>query len=157
MLMIIKKYYQIVICFLLLILCGSCVNVKPPITTFKKYDVSHINLVSANFDFIFDVENPNDIPLNIKSIEYVFYLEGKDVLNGTSKGFDLNARDKKEVLIPIEISYLGALESVAEIAKSLIIGNKKMAYKLEGNLIVESLGTSVRVPLKSEGELSLVK
>ena len=152
-----RKHSILIISLLLLLLCSSCVDVKPPITTFKKYEVKKINLVSATFHFIFDIENPNDIPLDIKSIEYILYIEGNHFLNGESEGFSLLAKEEKEIFIPIEISYLGVLESVAEIARKLIIGNKKLMYKLEGNLVIESLGASAKVPLNAQGELVLIK
>ncbi|MFC1560064.1 LEA type 2 family protein [Candidatus Margulisiibacteriota bacterium] len=136
--------------------CTSCVNVVPPVTTFKRYEVAKINLVSADFNFIFDIKNPNDIPLNVKDIEYTFKLEGTHVLGGKSKGFELHAKETKEILIPIRISYLGALESVTMLVKKLIIGNKKLKYKLEGYLVIESLGATAKTPLYAAGELTLI-
>lgn len=151
-----NKLHWIILTAVLLVFCGSCVNLKPPVTTFRKYEVKKVNLTSAEFNFIFDTENPNDIPLDVKSIEYRFYIEGHEFMNGRSDGFNLNAKDKKEIRIPINIKYLGMLNSVAEAAKALISGNKKIKYKLEGDLVIESLGASARTPLAAQGELTLI-
>lgn len=134
----------------------SCVPVKAPVTSFKKYEVRNVNLTSSEFDFIFETENPNDIPLDIKDVEYKLYLEGSEFFSGKSAGFNLSAKDKKLVTIPITINYMSALRSVASAATSLISGSKKLKYKIEGNLVIESLGASARTPFGAEGDLILI-
>jgi len=140
-----------------MIFCSSCVNVKPVDTRFTRYEVKEVNFVSATFDFIFNVDNPNDIPLNVKKIEYNLYLEEKSFVKGESKGFDLGAKENKEISIPVKLSYLDTIDSLATVVKNLLLGSKKVAYRFEGDLVVESLGASAKVPLRSQGELSLSK
>jgi len=133
---------------------SSCTDVQGPITVFNKYEINHIGMKNADLSFLFDVENPNDIPIGIKDINYSIALDGNNLMSGTYEGFSMQAREKKSVKIPIEINYSQLIGPAANVVRKFIMRDNSIKYKLEGQaLIVDNVGFSSRVPLHADGEI----
>ena len=106
--------------------------------------------------FLFDIENPNDIPIGIKDVNYSVSLDGNNFMTGTYEGFSMQAREKKSVKIPIEIIYSRMIGPAANVARKFIMRDSSIKYKLEGQaLIVDNVGFSSRVPLHADCEIKL--
>jgi len=135
---------------------SSCTDVQGPVTVFNKYEINHIGLNKADLTFLFDVENPNDIPIGIKDVKYSIALDGNSFLCGTHEGFSLQAREKKSVKIPIEIIYSQMIGPAANVARKFIMRDNCIKYAFEGQaLIVDNVGFSSRVPIHADGEIKL--
>jgi len=146
----------LLILFALLIFASSCTNIQAPTSQFKKYEISRIGFSSASLIFYFDVENPNSIPIGIKDIDYKLALDESDVASGISEGFDLQAKEKKMVKFPIEISYSDLFGQAINVAKKFISRTGSIKYKIDGSLsIVDNIGISAKVPLEAQGEIEL--
>jgi len=151
-----QKIGSLMLLLLMAISVSSCTDVQGPITVFNKYEISHIGLKNADLSFLFDVENPNDIPIGIKDINYSVSLDGNNLMSGTYEGFSMQAREKKSVKIPIEIIYSRMIGPAANVARKFIMRNSSIKYELEGQaLIVDNVGFSSRVPLHADGEIKL--
>jgi len=135
---------------------SSCTDVQGPVTVFQKYEITHIGMSKTDLAFLFDIENPNDIPIGIKDVNYSIALDGNNFMSGTHEGFSLQAREKKSVKIPIEIIYSRMIGPAANVARKFIMRDSSIKYKLEGQaLIVDNVGFSSRVPLYADGEIKL--
>jgi LEA14-like dessication related protein len=135
------------------ILLCSCVEIKAPEMVFQKYEVSNIQMSKADINFIFDVENPNDIPIGINVIEYSLLLDGNHMLLGTSEGFSIKAKDKTQVKFPVEIKYAELAGQAANIAKKFLT-KEPIDYKMDGKLSVNNyIGSSVDVPFEAAGKI----
>jgi LEA14-like dessication related protein len=139
---------------LCMLFASSCTNIKAPVTVFQKYEITHIGMTKADIAFLFDVENPNDIPLGVKDINYSIALDGSSTLTGTYEGFSIQAKEKKSVKIPVVINYAQMMGPAANIARKFIVRDNSIKYKLEGQaLIVDNVGFSSRVPFNADGEI----
>ena len=134
---------------------SSC-KFEAPRTTFKRYEIKHVGISRTDLSFIFDVENPNDIPIRVSDISYAVDLDGNPVTSGSSEGFSLNGRETKESEFPIVISYADLLGPATGLAQKFITRNGTVEYKIYGELTIrDNIGTSARVPLDAEGVIKL--
>jgi LEA14-like dessication related protein len=141
---------------LLALFMSSCTDIKAPISTFNRFEISNVGLSKADLVFVFDVENPNDIPLGIKDITYNIALDGNHITNGTSEGFHMNAKEKTTVRLPIELIYADLLGTASNLAHKFIMRDGTVTYKIGGEItVVDNIGFSARVPLDSEGQIKL--
>ncbi len=140
----------------LALFAASCTPIDPPTATFDHYDIKGIGLTRSDIEFYFNVENPNTVPLGLKEITYDIALDGAELVSGTIEGFDLNAREKKMVAIPIQIVYASMAGQAANIAVKFI-KREMIKYSIKGELTVtdRTVNFSVKAPLQAEGELKL--
>jgi LEA14-like dessication related protein len=150
---------KIKLIFLLILVCvigTSCTPLKPPVSVFNKYEIEGITFAKADILFYFDIENPNDIPLGIKDITYSVDLDGSNVTMGTYEGFQLNGRDKKLVVFPVELTYAKLMGQAINLAKKFITRDGNVKYSVKGELsVVDNIGMSAKVPLAAEGDIKL--
>ena len=103
---------------------------------------------------MFDIENPNSIPLSIKDINYNLELNGSGFVYGTYEGFSISAKEKKTVGIPVQVRYSDLVGQAVKIAQKFITRSGNISYRLEGNLsLVDNIGISAKVPIAAEGEI----
>jgi len=150
-------YYGVIpLLLFIVLLLSSCSGIKAPVSQFNKYELKQIGLSKAILVFYFDIENPNDIPLGIKDINYSVQLDGNKVVTGTNEGFSMSGREKKLVQFPVELSYTDLARQALNLAKKFIMRNGNVQYKIDGQLsIIDNIGMSARVPLLAEGEIKL--
>jgi len=152
----IMNYGVIPLFLCLVLLLSSCTNIKAPVSQFNKYEIINVDFAKADLMFFFDIENPNDIPIGIKDINYNVALDGNNIVSGTNEGFSIQAREKKTVNFPVEISYIKLLGHATNLVKKFITRTGNVQYKIDGQLsIIDNVGFSARVPLNAEGELKL--
>jgi LEA14-like dessication related protein len=143
----------VTILLLAVFLC-SCAPIEPPAVNFQKYELKSVGLTKSDVVFLFDVENPNNLPLGFKEISYSVKLDGSELAVGTFEGFDLSAQEKKTISIPVEVVYSKLVGQAANIAVKFI-KKENIKYAVEGELKVRDnfMGFTAGVPLKAEGEL----
>lgn len=140
---------------LLVMLMPSC-DFDSPKVTFNRYDIKHIGITKADLVFIFNVENPNNVPLSVSDISYSVALDGNNVTSGSSEGFSLNGRETKESEFPVELEYAQLIGPAAGLVQKFIARNGTVKYSITGDLTIkDNIGTSARVPLDAEGEIKL--
>lgn len=139
---------------LLAVFLCSCAPINPPVVTFQKYEVKGVGLTQSDVVFVFDVENPNSLPLGFKEIYYSVKLDGSELVAGTFEGFDLNAKEKKTVSLPVRVVYAKLAGQAANVAVKFI-KKEIIKYTVEGELKVRDnfTGFCANAPLKAEGEL----
>lgn len=139
---------------LIALFAASCVNLQAPVTEYKKYEIKNISLTKADIVFVFDIDNPNSIPLSIRDIDYNLQLNGSGFVSGTFEGFSLNAKEKKTVSIPVQIKYADLVGQAVKVAQKFISRSGNITYRLDGNLLIsDNVGTSAKVPIAAEGEI----
>jgi LEA14-like dessication related protein len=147
--------YLIALILCIVLICG-CSPIKAPTSQFNKYEIKSVNLTNADLIFYFDIENPNDIPLGIKDINYSVDLDGSNVVEGNYDGFDIQGKEKKMISLPIKIEYAKLAGQAFGLAKKFITRTGSIKYKIAGDLdIVDNVGFSSNVPLGAEGEINL--
>ncbi len=140
--------------FALAVFLSSCAPIEPPAVNFQKYELRSVGLTSSEVAFDFDVENSNNLPLGFKEISYSVKLDGSEIATGTFEGFDLSAKEKKTVSIPVRVVYSKLLGSAANIAFKFM-KKESIKYAVDGELKISDnfMGFTANAPLKAEGEL----
>jgi LEA14-like dessication related protein len=134
----------------------SCTDLKAPVSTFKTYEIKNISFSKTDLALIFNVENPNEIPITLKDITYNIALDGSRVTSGTSEGFSLEAKGTKVVSFPVELVYADLAGTAGNLAQKFLNRNGDVAYKIDGAVSVSDvIGFSARVPLNAEGKITL--
>ncbi len=139
-------------CFVLLSSCLSYFFEKPTFSL-KEIAITRFSLTEINFLFGIEVQNPNNFDLKLRGLEYVVYLNDRDVGKG---------RLEKEVLISKAGSTLVQVPLAADFKRlgnpvDLILSGKDLRYKIEGAAIIKtSLGTTT-VPFSEVGEIKTKK
>ncbi len=143
-----------VLIFLLAVFLSSCAPINPPTVNFQKYEVKGVGLTQSDVAFLFEVENPNNLPLGFKEISYSVKLDGSELVAGTFEGFDLSAKEKKTISIPVQVVYSKLAGQAANLAVKFI-KKESIKYAVEGELKVRDnfTGFCAGAPLKAEGEL----
>jgi LEA14-like dessication related protein len=94
--------------------------------------------------------NPNSQPLEILGYDYKVYLEGKDVVQGTSQeSTTVPAGGQGTMTLPIFLK-LGAVPK----ALSQLLLRNRVNYQITGGIRLGSLLGGLRVPFQFQGKLT---
>ncbi len=99
-------------------------------------------LKGAELELILQLENPNDLPLELKQFTYTFSVSQNAWVKGQeSKGIPFKKGDQNFLTIPMNINLM----SMGGTAKDLIMGGKALDYVLEAELEFKTTLPSVPI------------
>jgi LEA14-like dessication related protein len=126
---------------------------KKPRVTFKTARLQQASLADATVDLVYQLDNPNPLGLNLASIDYAFFVEGKQVVAGTPpKGLNIPARGKSDLVFPANIKFA----DIAPVVQTFL--NKDTAqYKAQGSVGIQTPLGVLRFPLEHEGTFEVPK
>jgi LEA14-like dessication related protein len=126
---------------------------KKPRVTFKTARLQQASLADATVDLVYQLENPNPLGLNLASIDYAFFVEGKQVVAGTPpKGLNIPARGKSDLVFPANIKFA----DIAPVVQTFL--NKDTAqYKAQGSVGIQTPIGVLRFPLEHTGTFEVPK
>jgi len=126
---------------------------KKPRLTFKTARLQQASLADATVDLVYQLENPNPLGLNLASIDYAFFVEGKQVVAGTPpKGLNIAARGKSDLVFPANIKFA----DIAPVVQTFL--NKDTAqYRAQGSVGIQTPIGVLRFPLEHEGTFEVPK
>ena len=126
---------------------------KKPRLTFKTARLQQASLADATVDLVYQLENPNPLGLNLASIDYAFFVEGKQVVAGTPpKGLNIAARGKSDLVFPANIRFA----DIAPVVQTFL--NKDTAqYRAQGSVGIQTPIGVLRFPLEHEGTFEVPK
>jgi LEA14-like dessication related protein len=126
---------------------------QKPRLTFKTARLQKASLADATVDLVYQLENPNPLGLNLSSIDYAFFVEGKQVVAGTPpKGLNIAAKGKSELVFPANIKFA----DIAPVVQTFL--NKDTAsYKAQGSVGIQTPLGVLRFPLEHEGTFEVPK
>lgn len=124
-----------------------------PKVKFDRMKVNEVDFEGIQAAFVFDVENPYPVDLELASFRYDLALEGQDFLDGTSdEGIKLIAADTAKVRMPARIAFA----DVFALGESL--KNKEdVGFGLKGAFAVDTPVGPVSVPFDEQGRIPLLK
>lgn len=84
-----------------------------PTVRFDTMRVSELSFESIEADFVFQVDNPNPVQVDLAKYSYAFGLGGVDLLSGDNgEGFTLAASGASELVLPARVVFADAWEAV---------------------------------------------
>lgn len=126
---------------------------KKPTLTFKTARLSSASLSDATVDLVYEVNNPNSFGLDLASVDYSFFVEGKQVVAGKpKKGLSLKKNGKSELVFPANVKFA----DIAPVVETFL-NKDKAAYKAEGSVGIKTPIGVLNFPLSKEGAFEVPK
>jgi LEA14-like dessication related protein len=126
---------------------------QKPRLTFKTARLQQASLADATVDLVYQLENPNPLGLNLASIDYAFFVEGKQVVAGTPpKGLSIAARGKSDLVFPANVKFA----DIAPVVQTFLTKDSAQ-YKAQGSIGIQTPLGVLRFPLEHEGTFEVPK
>ncbi|HSP81230.1 MAG TPA: LEA type 2 family protein [Myxococcaceae bacterium] len=126
---------------------------KQPRLTFKTARLADASLADATVNLVYQIDNPNSFGLNLASVDYAFFVEGKQVVAGSPpKGLNIPARGRAELVFPANVRFA----DVAPVVQTFLTQDTAR-YKAQGTLGIQTPIGVVRIPLEKEGTFPVPK
>ncbi|MGZ3460236.1 MAG: LEA type 2 family protein [Archangium sp.] len=159
--MTLKNRSRLVLATVGLALLAGCASLQQlaknafqkPRLTFKTARLAQASLADATVDLVYELENPNPLGLNLASVSYAFFVEGKQVVAGApAKGLSIPAGGKTELTFPANVKFADLVPVVETFL------NKDAAhYKAQGSLGIQTPLGVLSFPLEHEGTFEVPK
>lgn len=109
------------------------------------------DMFNQQFVVRLNIENPNDIELPVKAIDYRLFLEGDSFAEGMWKHpFKVPAKGEKEVDMMVTTNFVSGLGRLL----SRLNGRDQVNYVFEGTMMTE-VGSSKKIPFQQTGSVQL--
>ncbi|MBX2989072.1 MAG: LEA type 2 family protein [Bdellovibrionaceae bacterium] len=136
----------------LLLVLGGCANLvekvleKPQIDYTRSY-VKDPSLEGATAVFVFNVKNPNGVPLKLDELNYRIFLNDKPFAGAQSaKNLSVPAKSESTVEIPLPFRYSDVFDGVLGFLKS-----REVTYRVEG----QAHFALFKIPFSRQGDIRL--
>jgi LEA14-like dessication related protein len=124
-----------------------------PTLTFKTASLADLSLGSATINLTYLVENPNPIGLELASVEYAFFVEGKQVVAGKPPaGLRIPADGQAEVVLPANVRFMDIVPVL-----ETFLTKDQASYTARGALGVDTPIGVVSLPFEKEGSFDVPK
>jgi LEA14-like dessication related protein len=127
----------------------GCSEVEPylPKVTFDRLDVRTVSFEDIGTDFVFRVDNPNPIGVDLAEFSYALDLEAVEFLTGDQEGgMSLEPRGSSELTLPVDLVFAQVFETIQATR-----GEDVVDFGLEGHFGFNSPLGPVRLPYAEEG------
>jgi len=141
--------------FVLLILSAACLScfLEKPTFALKEISVTRLSLMDIHFLFGIEVTNPNHFDLKLRALEYVIFLNEKELGKGHLE---------KEVLIAkasptlVQVPLATSFKNLGNPFELILLG-KDLRYKIEGAAVIKSSLGAATIPFSKSGEIKIKK
>ena len=146
------KIFCLLVFSLSLLSCLSWVLEKPTFVL-REISLSPRSFTEMNLLLGLEVQNPNRLDFTLSSVEYILYLNNKEIGTG---------RLEKELLIPslstsrVQAPIVAKFKDLGEILKT-IVTTDDIPYKIEGKANVKTVFGNLNFPFSKEGRINLKK
>ena len=152
-----KNFSVTLLLFALALSAASCFEPTPPKAEYIDYQISRVTLQGIDVDFYFDVENANPLPIDVSKYAYKVYINNRLLLSESRAGFNLPAKSKKRITIPVNVRYERVFGTALSLVQLIARGEDSVAFRIEGEVSAGTMGVTVGTPLKASGTIPLPK
>lgn len=134
-----QRTYRSLMALLLSAMFAGCASQGPslesPEVLLQGVELQKLSFSGQSVLLHFDVNNPNRVPLPVKSVRYKVFLENQQFASGETAGrFTIPARGNGEFSITVELDLM---KSAASLLPLLNAGSRRpLEYALHGSLAV---------------------
>ncbi len=126
---------------------------KRPTLSFKTARLSSASLSDATVDLVYEVNNPNSFGLDLASVDYTFFVEGKQVVAGKpKKGLSLKSKGRSELVFPANVKFADIVPVV-----ETFLNKDRAAFKAQGSVGIKTPIGVLNFPLSKEGTFEVPK
>lgn len=123
-----------------------------PTLSFQKFELKGIDFEKADVDFIFKLDNPNPVGLNIAKFDWNLALADQPFLDGVrDKGWELPASGERNLRLPVAINWQKLIETGRAVK-----GQDEIPFKLNGRFTIETPLGPLTLPYQHDGQLPLL-
>jgi LEA14-like dessication related protein len=120
---------------------------QKPKLTFRTARLQQASLADATVDLVYELENPNPIGLSLASVDYAFFVEGKQVVAGApQQGLQIASRGKSQLVFPANVRFADIVPVV-----QTFLTQKEARYRAQGSVGIQTPLGVLRFPLEHEG------
>jgi LEA14-like dessication related protein len=124
-----------------------------PTLHFKTANLASANFSQATVNLIYTLKNPNPLGLSLASVDYAFFVEGKQVVAGAPPdGLKIGANKSTDLTFPANVKFADIVPVV-----QTFLTKDMAAYRVEGSLGVDTPIGVVKLPLSREGQFEVPK
>ncbi|MES1196484.1 MAG: LEA type 2 family protein [Steroidobacter sp.] len=148
-----KRIAMILGCLLLISGCTITSDFKPPRLSIMNVGMVSADVFSQQFRVRLHVENPNNVELPIKSIEYTLYLQGDEFAEGTSaQPFVVPAHGETEFDTMVDTNFVSSIVRMLGTLNDST--DNKVQYNFTGKIRL-SKGMINKIPFNETGVVDL--
>jgi len=138
---------------LLLSACALTADFQPPKLTIVNVGMVSADVFSQQFRIRLHVQNPNNVELPVKSIEYKLYLQGDNFAEGTSEqAFAVPAHGDAEFDTVISTNFVSSIVRILGTMNNS--SDTKVQYNFVGKVRL-SKGMVSKIPFNETGVVDL--
>ncbi len=93
----------------------GCAELEPylPVVHFDRLELQHVSFEDVATDFVFQIENPNPVGVDIASFSYALDLEAIEFLSGDNEeGLALPARGSTDLRLPVSLIFANVYDTI---------------------------------------------
>jgi LEA14-like dessication related protein len=124
-----------------------------PKLRFDTLEVDNIDFQEANVDFVFQVDNPNPVEVELSSFSYALGLEDVPLLDGGNEdGFGLEAAGSSELRLPVNLGWQTTYETIQATR-----GKDTVGFALGGHFGFDTPLGEARLPYNEDGDFPALR
>jgi LEA14-like dessication related protein len=124
-----------------------------PTLTFKSASLADLSLGSATVNLTYLVDNPNPIGLELASVDYAFFVEGKQVVAGKPPaGLRVPAGGQAEVVLPASVRF----QDIVPVLETFLTRDQA-SYVARGSVGVDTPIGLISLPFEKQGTFDIPK
>lgn len=136
----------------LLAACEELSQITPRVQ-FNTLDVEQISFDQVSADFVFDVDNPNPIPVSLARFSYDLELEEVGLLSGDEpEGLELPALDSAQVRLPATLVWADVWDTVQAVR-----GEDEVDFGLAGDFGFDTRWGPLDLPYQTQGRFPALR
>lgn len=127
-----------------------------PTVRFVRLDVHEVDFDRVDTDFVFAVDNPNPLSIELARYDYALELAGVELVAGDEdEGFVLEAVGESELRLPAVVDYVDVYDAV-----TAETGSDVLPFRLDGNFGFDTTidgFEEVTLPYAAEGQFPALR
>lgn len=126
---------------------------KQPTLTFRSAELQNATLSDATVNLAWELRNPNAVGLSIAELDYLFKVEGHQVVAGTPpRGLNVKGNGSSLLVFPANVKF----QDIAPVIETFLTKDFA-AYSASGNVGIKTPIGVIRFPLSKDGQFEVPK
>ncbi|MGQ9694806.1 MAG: LEA type 2 family protein [Thermodesulfobacteriota bacterium] len=141
--------------FIILLILPSCLTwfLEQPSFSLQEIELHQISWPKLDLILTWEVGNPNNFDLKLRSMEYAIYLQGQKVGQGhLPKEILINKSSATKVSLPLSVEIKNLSHPLG-----LILTGRDIPYKIEGVAILKTAIGNTTLPFAKSGKVKIRK
>lgn len=139
----------------LAVLLTGCTAIDPflPEVSFERLDVRDLSFEEIGANFVFALENPNPVQIDLASFRYALSLEGIELLSGNNDdGVTLERAGRSELVLPLDLVFAELLDTI-----DATRGEDLVDFRLSGSFGFDTPVGRVTLPYDALGDFPALR